>query len=218
MKIYVIYIFKIYSGYKCFKIIQICTNLKYVFLFWQDQNSSRTNDDLTDAARRNRAELSVALLTLVEWLNCKMTAPPETTERMRQAAGEKGGGRGWVKSGMRKRRRDGERQSNKVCVVKSPISCRPVSPFSVEHGSDNGGVLPCLICVQLWHPPAVLFFRGTLGYVLKYDDTTFPPRNVSGSVSAGLQLGRPPPSGPSFSVNISRSYWFRIWASVCIQH
>lgn len=36
-KIYVIYTFKIYSGYKCFKIIQICTNLKYVFLFWQDE-------------------------------------------------------------------------------------------------------------------------------------------------------------------------------------
>lgn len=67
MKIYVIYIFKIYSGYKCFKIIQICTNLKYVFLFWQDQNSSRTSVDLADAAhaRGSRAELSVALLTLV---------------------------------------------------------------------------------------------------------------------------------------------------------
>lgn len=36
-KIYVIYTFKIYSGYKCFKIIKICTNLKYVFLFWQDE-------------------------------------------------------------------------------------------------------------------------------------------------------------------------------------
>lgn len=26
-----------YNGYKCFKIIKICTNLKYVFLFWQDE-------------------------------------------------------------------------------------------------------------------------------------------------------------------------------------
>lgn len=31
------YTFKIYSGYKCLKFIKICTNLKYVFLFWQDE-------------------------------------------------------------------------------------------------------------------------------------------------------------------------------------
>lgn len=38
-------------------------------------------------------------------------------------------------------------------------------------------------------------------------------RATSAKVFAGLQLG-PSPRGPSFSVNISRSYWFRIWASV----
>lgn len=31
------YTFKIYSGYKFFQIIQICTNLKYAFIFWQDE-------------------------------------------------------------------------------------------------------------------------------------------------------------------------------------
>lgn len=36
-KIYVIYIFKIYNGYKCFQIIKISTDLKYVFHFWQDE-------------------------------------------------------------------------------------------------------------------------------------------------------------------------------------
>lgn len=37
-KIYVLYTHLNYTvGYKCFKFSKMCTNLKYVFLFWQDE-------------------------------------------------------------------------------------------------------------------------------------------------------------------------------------
>lgn len=51
-KIYVIYIFKIYNGYKCFKIIKICTKLKYVFHFWQDELI--TDFDLINSVHAHR--------------------------------------------------------------------------------------------------------------------------------------------------------------------
>lgn len=89
-KIYVIYTFKIYSGYKCSH-----SNLyKFKeFLFWQDELI--TNFDLINAVHAHRDRTQTRSHTLYryhshyDFTHCKMwllsvTTLPESTERMRQ--------------------------------------------------------------------------------------------------------------------------------------
>lgn len=111
-----------------------------------------------------------------------MTTLPESTERMRQTV-KKAGDESMRRNGGG----DGERQSK--VYGESPISCHSVLPFNVKHKNNNGSFLLCLICITVT-PSTVLFFHGTLGCVMKYEDTMLLLLDVSNSL-AGLQRGLP---------------------------
>ena len=81
--------------------------------------------------------------------------------------------RGWGRKGrglkVWKESRE-EMKRDKVRCMVNLQSAVILCCLSMSNKNNNGSVLPCLIRITI-KPSTVLFLHGTLGYVMKYEDT-----------------------------------------------